>query len=66
MKWPKVGIGCIDEDGDESEAFVNQSDEFVCLEVGGSLFYFNPSDANLLAEALGAYADDCNPQGENA
>ncbi len=65
MKWPKVGFVGFNED-DEVDIFVSQVGEMVCLDVNNFPILLDPSDANLLAEALGAYADDCNPQGENA
>jgi hypothetical protein len=66
MKWPKVVFIGVDDDGDRAEIAISQVGERVCLAVGYSVILLDPSDANLLAEALGDYADDCNPQGENA
>ncbi len=66
MKWPKVVITGIDEDGEEIDIAVSQVGECVCFDVNNFLIVLDPSDANTLAEALGAYADDCNHQGENA
>jgi len=66
MKWPKVGIPGTDVNGHEIDIVVSQVGERVALGSGSIQVLLDPSDANMLAEALGAYADDCNPQGENA
>jgi len=54
MKWPKVVITGIDEDGEEIDIAVSQVGECVCFDVNNFLIVLDPSDAN-----PPAYLDAC-------